>query len=483
LDDVAMNDWFDHILFNTRTQPETSAVLMEDRVVTYGMLGSVIESCAHRIAELDFAKNGLVAVCIQNPIRHLTVSLALFRIGVVAISLELHQGIAGLKPTIVLGDAEAKDVFTIDDRFIEVTDDWFSSDHPVPTGSLPAPFSGDRTVCRRSLTSGSTGEPKILDNTVGYIGRGAAAGIAVFNCGLVLCMPGLTTIFGFWIACLVLASRKTLCFSASPFQAIRMIELFGIDFVYAATEQLVSLVRAARKSGAHVRSLRTIAVAGGIPTRALLEGAAVHLCKDVLCRYGTSEVGLFAEAPASEVLARPGLVGFVMPGFELGIFDPNGRPCRPGEIGIVKGRVKSSRDRAEDPWTDHGDVGWMTAEGEVFIVGRTSDIAPAEFAKASARQISPVYEVEHLLRLEWDAADAAAILIDADTVGGKPKIWVGTVECRDARAESLEAILRQRGIESTVRLFPLPSIPRGAAGKVQRAQLKTLILATAGKNR
>ncbi|HZT26386.1 MAG TPA: class I adenylate-forming enzyme family protein [Pseudolabrys sp.] len=479
-----MNDWFDHILFNTRTQPETSAIVMEDRVVTYGMLGAAIERCAHRIAALDFAKDGLVAVCIQNPIRHLTVSLALFRIGVVAISLELyHRGIAGLRPTIVIGDAEAKHVFASDNRFVEASDDWFSSSPPSPAGGLPAPFAGDRTVCRRSLTSGSTGEPKILDNTVGYIGRGSPAGIAVFNCNLVLCMPGLTTIFGFWIACHVLASRKTLCFSQSPFQAIRMIELFGIDFVYAATEQLVALVRVARKSGAHVRSLRMVAVAGGIPTRALLEGAAVHLCKDILCRYGTSEVGLFTEAPASAVLARPGLIGPVLPGFEMGIFDTDGRPCRPGEVGIVKGRVKSSPDRSEDPWTDHGDIGWMTAEGDVFIVGRTADIAPSDFPKASARQISQVYEVEHLLRLEWDAADAAAILVDADAAGAKPEIWVGTVDCADARAEKLEAILRQRGIDGTVRLFAVPSIPRGAAGKVQRAQLKTLILATAAKNR
>lgn len=479
-----MNNWFDHILFNTRTQLETSAVVMEDRVVTYGMLGTAIGSCAHHIAALDFSKSGLVAVCIQNPIRHLTVSLALYRIGVRAISLELHHHrIASLKPSMVLGDAEAKQVFTSGNRFVEVTDDWFSRGETVASSKLPEPFSGDRTIFRHSLTSGSTGEPKILDNTVGYIGRGAVAGIAVFNCDLVLCLPGLTTIFGFWIACLTLASRKTLCFSASPFQAIRMIELFGIDFVYAATEQLVSLVRAVRKLGAHVKSLRTIAVAGGVPTRALLEGAAVHLCKDVLCRYGTSEVGLFAEAPGSEVLAKPGLIGSVMPGFEMNVFDPNGNPCRFGEIGVVKGRVKSSPDRAEDSWTDHGDVGWMTTEGEVFVIGRTSDIAPADFAKASARQISPVYEVEHLLRLEWDAADAAAVLIDPDTVGGKPEIWIGTVDCKDARADTLETILRQRGIEGTVRLFTLPSIPRGAAGKVQRAQLKMLMMATAAKSR
>jgi acyl-coenzyme A synthetase/AMP-(fatty) acid ligase len=374
----------------------------------------------------------------------------------------------------VFGDAAAKQVFAMGYYFIEVTDDWFSGDQAVSSTSLPAPFSGDRTVFRYSLTSGSTGEPKLLDSAVGFIGRGAIAAIAPFNSRLVLCMPGLTTIFGLWIACLVLAGRKTLCFAVSPFQAIRMIELFGIDFVFAATEQLVSLVRAARKVRARVNSLRTIAVAGGIPTRALLEGAALHLCKNVVCRYGTSEVGLLAEAPASEVLARPGLVGFVVPGFEMCVFDPTGSPCPPGTLGSVKGRVKSSADRTEDPWTDHGDLGWITADGEVFVIGRTADLASADFGTASAGQISPVYEVEHLVRLEWDTADAAAVLMENGA--SPPEIWVATVDCKNADAVKLQNILRAKGIEGAVRLFSLPSIPRGANGKIQYMQLKSLLM-------
>ncbi|MGC1780629.1 MAG: class I adenylate-forming enzyme family protein [Xanthobacteraceae bacterium] len=478
-----MNDWFDHILFNTRVQPETSAILMEDRGVTYGMLGSAIESCAHRIAALDFAKDGLVAVCIGNPIRHLTISLALFRIGIRAISLDrTHQGIPGLNVALVLGDAEAKPVFSAGNRFVEVADDWFALDGPVAAGTLPAAFAGDRTVCRWALTSGSTGEPKILPNTVGYIGLHVGSDIGMFNCDLVLSMPGLTSVFGFTIAFAVLASRKTLCLAASPFQAIRIIELFSIDFVLTSMDQLIALTRAARKSDAQLRSLRTVASGGGIPTRAMLEAAAIHLCKNVRCRYGTSEVGLLADAPAAEVLSKPGFVGHVRPGFEMAAFDANGSRCRAGEIGIVKGRVKPSPDRAEDDWTDHGDVGWMTAEGDVFVVGRTTDFAPADYSKASAREISPVHEVEHLLRLEWDAADAAAIQVEG-AAGAGPEIWVGTVDCKDARAEKLEAILRHRGIEGMVRIFPVAAIPRGAAGKVQRAQLKSLILATAGKTR
>src|SRR4051795_367534 len=92
-----MHDWFDHILYATRAQPEASAILMEDRVITYGMLGDSIASCARRITALGLAADGLVAVCIDNPARHMSVSLALFRIGLRAISIEPgNKGATGL---------------------------------------------------------------------------------------------------------------------------------------------------------------------------------------------------------------------------------------------------------------------------------------------------------------------------------------------------------------------------------------------------
>ena len=124
-----MNHWFDHILLHTRAEPETSAIVMEDRVVTYGMLGTAIENCAHRIAALDIAKDGVAAVCIQNPIRHITLCLALYRIGIRSMSLEHGQsGIAGLAFTAVLGDGEARRLFDSANRFIEITDAWFALD-------------------------------------------------------------------------------------------------------------------------------------------------------------------------------------------------------------------------------------------------------------------------------------------------------------------------------------------------------------------
>jgi long-chain acyl-CoA synthetase len=188
------------------------------------------------------------------------------------------------------------------------------------------------------------------------------------------------------------------------------------------------------------------------------------------------------------VLSRPGFVGHLLPGVEAAIADRDGTPCQPGEVGLI--RVRPDRrwnvpptSGKDDGWVDIGDLGWMSAAGELYALGRPSDTNEADAQGAVARRISPVHEVEHLLRLEWDAADAAAVLVDGDEQGTSgPQIWIGTVDCKDARAEQLEGALRARGIDMPVRLFAVKAIPRGVNGKVQRAQLRTLLMSTVGKS-
>jgi len=155
-----MLHWFDHILLQTRTQPEKPAIVLEDRVVTYGMLGIAIENCAHRIVALGIAKDALVAVRIQNPIRHITLCLALYRIGIRSMSLEHAQtGIADLTFGAVLGDGEERPVLNPLNRFVAVTDDWFGTES-ISGDGLPAGFSNHREICHYALTSGATGTRK-----------------------------------------------------------------------------------------------------------------------------------------------------------------------------------------------------------------------------------------------------------------------------------------------------------------------------------
>ena len=168
-----MNDWFDHILFHIRSQPETPAMVTEERTVTYGMLGTAIELCARRIAALKIQSDGLVAVQIENPIRDLTISLALFRIGMCSISLVQGQpGIERVAFSAVLGDRDAARFFDPGATLIEVTDGWFSEQAAVGGSLPPSVFAGGQT-CRLSLTSGSSGMPKIVNHSVVNVGQRA----------------------------------------------------------------------------------------------------------------------------------------------------------------------------------------------------------------------------------------------------------------------------------------------------------------------
>ena len=473
-----MNNWFDHILFHTRIQPETPAMVMEDRVVTFGMLGQAIERCAQRIAALDFPRDGAVAVIVANPIRHMTLCLALFRLGICSLSLvrgQQNANVSGL--VLALGDREACRTpppgRAPGYRLVETTDDWFAED--AATVKLPIGFADASQVCRMSLTSGTTGAPKVLRLTVSDLG-GAKGGSLLLgpSSSRRLCLPGLASALGFWTASAVLTGGGTLCFSETPYQSIRMIELFGIEHMLAATDQLLALTRAAKKVKPRLPSLSLIETGGAMPSRALLEAAMIYVCRDVYCRYGASEAGPMARAPASDVLARPGLAGYVLPGVEISIVDSDGKPCAPGTVGLVRSRRDPRWDGVETAWIDLGDLGWLSAKNELFLVGRAAELGAPE--GQAAREISPVHEAEHLLRLEWDAADAAAILIEPGA--GRPQVWIATVDCKDAEPQRLEEILRGRGFDYAVHIVPVPAIPRSVSGKVNQGVLKELLACT-----
>jgi len=307
-------------------------MVMEDRVVTYQMVRDGFERCARRIVAAGLAEADTIAVVVRNPIRHMILSLALFRIGVRGVSLEHSQaGIATLKVSAVLGDRDAKAAVDPASRFIEVGDDWFTTDLPGTT-PLPEPFADADDVFRLSFTSGSTGIPKIVQRRV----EGTSGLILKFldiNWSVVLALPGLSIHWSFMTACAALATGRTVCFAESPFQAVRMIQLFSIDFVIAATEQLLALTRVTRKTGAQLPSLRTIMTAGTVPTRALLEAAMIHLCNNIVSRYGAAEMGAIADVSVRDVLANPGLVGRPAPELEVAVRDRSGNRCAPGEVG------------------------------------------------------------------------------------------------------------------------------------------------------
>ncbi|MBX9847168.1 MAG: AMP-binding protein [Xanthobacteraceae bacterium] len=473
----AMNSWFDRILFYARTQPETPALIAEDRVVTFGMLGAGIERCAGHIAAMNVPCDAPVAVVTGDPIRHLTLCLGLIRCGIVSTSLDAAQlNSPGMTLAAVIGDEKVRPAVEPRHRFVSL-EQCFETE-PLGIANMPAGFTDGSSICRVNLTSGSTGEPKVIRHSLEDIGRRTEA-IVRFDWKRALCLPGLSSSWGFWTACMPLAFGGATCFSGSPFQSLRMIELFAIEYVTASTEQLLALTRAARTSASRLTSLRFVEIAGSAPTRALIESAMSHVCKDIYCKYGASESGPMSFAHAREIWPRPDYAGHVLPSMEVAVVDRDGRACPSDTIGLIRCRTnpRGESGKTPPPWIEIGDAGWIAADGKLHVAGRAADVALGAQA-STIPPLSPVTEAEHILRLEWDAADAAATLLGHSVSG--TQIGIATVDCRDASAEKLEALMRAREFDCTIRLLPMPAIPRLASGKIDRRQLQTLIAARSG---
>ncbi|HUI94353.1 MAG TPA: AMP-binding protein [Xanthobacteraceae bacterium] len=472
-----MRTWFERILFHTHAQPETPAIVMEDRVVTYAMLRGGIERCAHRLNSLNVDRRGPIAVIVKNPLRHLVLCYALHRIGIPSISLACGQsGIASLSFPAILRDGESGALAPSWGRDIEVTDAWFAED-PDAGKELPPGFPDSSAICRVSLTSGATGIPKSVQHAVAAIGRRVSEkiiGQIDSSHRGVLCLPGLSANFGYTTSCAALAAGRTLYFAESLAQAVRMIELFAIDFVMASTEQLLFLTRTVRRSGANVQGLRTVWFSGSIATRLLLETAATHLCKELYCRYGATEAGLIAQASAREMIDKPGLAGLVVPDAEVAIVDAAGRRCPTGQIGVIKVRHgmepadTSDSPQAGDGWVDLGDLGWLDQDRRLYVVGRVAE------GSALTTESLRALEVEHLLQLEWDARDVGAVFV-AGAAPARGEVWVGIVNRGDGSQQKLDALLQAHGMNCAATLFDVDMIPRGPNGKVNRGQLRAML--------
>ncbi len=122
--------------------------------------------------------------------------------------------------------------------------------------------------------------------------------------------------------------------------------------------------------------------------------------------YASTEAGLITVASSADALARPGTAGRPAGAAEVRIYDESGRPCAPGEIGMIYGRQPAYPDftyhnlpdarRAieRDGLVTLGDVGYLDADGYLFVCDRGADMV-----LSGGVNIYPA-EIEHaLLRL------------------------------------------------------------------------------------
>ena len=169
-----------------------------------------------------------------------------------------------------------------------------------------------------------------------------------------------------------------------PEEFLRLVEAEKIDTVFMVPTMFVRLMKLPETLRAKydTSSLRHV-VHAAAPCPADIKRAMIDWWGPVISEYyGSTESSALTFANSADALKKPGTVGKVLDGIELRFLGDDGEPLPQGEIGEIYSRTRDIPDftyhnkpekRAEierDGFITSGDVGYINADGYVFICDR-----------------------------------------------------------------------------------------------------------------
>ena len=467
----------DMVYFWARTLPRHTAIIQPEGVLTYRALAQGIESASEHFAANipDTAKP--VTVSLASPPKMLIASLGLLRAGcgiIVAGKNELARLPAADSNVLVCerGATTPGDRMTIvfEESWLEL-----GANAPRVSRSLGQPRTRNADIF--FFTSGTTGRPKQVvrtqqawDQRILFNGTSAFA-----NYDRALLMTGFDGSMGFTRAYEVLYAGKTLCFAPMGQPMLWLANTYDVDLIVASPQQALGLAELQEKVTRYpLAALKTICIGGSVLSADGLQRIKNHLCRNVILAYSSTEAGIAAMAPYDMIAHIPNAVGYVIPEAELQIVDAEDRVVPSGSEGFVRLRTMQflSNFRIEDPniWFYPGDIGWLTEDGVLCIAGRKGDVINRGGVKLS------MTDFEEFLRSCFGVTDAG--VCTQMGASGHEEVWIGIVLDRAADIGALRQKIEANANFGTNidRLFVIEAVPRGTLGKIQRDELKKILL-------
>ncbi len=327
-------------------------------------------------------------------------------------------------------------------------------------------------------TSGTTGEPKGVIVRHGGLSTIDRVPSAWFGLGFLSSSPFATT-SGSLLVCGPMRGGLSGWF-LPRFDPDRWLSAVARDrpvaaFLVPAMVELI--VGAPRFETADLSSLAVVNIGSAPIASATLRRFGGGLPDaEVLCGYGMTEFGAVTAMPMGDGGRHLGSVGLPLPGVEVRILDADGESLPAGQVGQVAiTGAQRPREYLADPegtqrtwvagWLRSGDLGYMDADGHLWIVGREK-----EMIIRGGHNVVPG-EVEAALFEHPAVAEAAVAGLPHPVLGEVVAAWV--VLRRAASADELRSFLLNRLADYKVprRITVVGALPRNESGKVLKSEL------------
>ena len=337
-------------------------------------------------------------------------------------------------------------------------------------------------------TSGSTGQPRgaVLSHAALKAANESWAGpvMRLTQQDVVLAVLPLAHSFGLngaLLAPLLAGATVALSERFTPEDTLRAISRHRVTVFPAVATMFQRMLALPELSEAACSTLR-IAVSGAAPCPwELAEAWRLRTGVRIVRGYGMTELFRPISYLADDPIDLEDAIGRAVPGVEVRVVDEDGRPLAAGEPGELLIRTPAAMDgylRAEDDtravlrdgWFHTGDLGTVSSEGFVSVVGRKKDLI-----LRGGYSVAPG-EVEAALLTHPSVAEAAVVGTPDAVLGEEIAAFVILRPGARVDAPELVEFCRERlaTFKYPRRVSIVTELPRSATGKVLKWRLGSL---------
>jgi acyl-CoA synthetase (AMP-forming)/AMP-acid ligase II len=469
----------------------------EGRWVSWGSVRSLIELIDRELTAAGCGPGGRVAVVLTNRAESVAALIAIFRAGRTLVTISplqpperLSADLAASAAPFVLAPSAlwSEPVFSQTVAELGATGWSLDEDELILRlrGSRDAE-PGDSAVAIEMLTSGTTGPPKRIPLTRAQLEASLASALRHNERPESRTKPALSGTVGLVTLPIVhIGGLWSLLQSLVAARPVAMLDRFTVAGWHAAVKEhrpaVAGLPPAAIRSvldgdipAEDLASIRAINAGTSPVDPALIDALFERYGIPILVVYGATEFsGAVAGWTVKDFHARwadkKGSVGRAFPGVGLRIVDDDGAALGVGQVG----RLQISSPQAGGPaesWVTTSDLAHVDADGFLYIDGRADDVIVRGGFKVAPET------VVRALRAHPAVADAAVAPVPDRRLGQIPvaavELRTGTEADGDALRQHCRATLTP--YEVPARVYIVDALPRGAALKVDRRRLLTML--------
>ena len=462
--------------------PDGSAMTLRDRTWTFAAFDAAANRRARDLLSQRICDGDRVILSMPNRVEYLIAAFALWKIG--ATPCPVSDRLAEEEFATILGLSGAVRVIgqrglTIDPAML------YDIDAPIDDALSAAPLPpAIATPGKIANSGGSTGRPKLIVDPIpsvwGPDKEGCRRGPR-----LTLLNPGPLYHSAPFNTCAMALAQGTHIVCMERFDAIewlRLVEAHHIDYAYMVPTMMARIAKLpeAETHGADLTSIKTLLhMAAPCPPdikRWWIDRIGAEHVWEVY--GGTERIGVTTIGGA-DWLSHPGSVGRPAAGQQILISGADGTALPPGEVGDIRFRKAGgvgtsyayigSETRIADDTDSFGDMGWVDADGYLYIADRRTDMI-----LVGGVNIYPA-EIEAIVESLPDVLGCAVIgLPDAD-MGNRLHAIVELDRAADLPPQSAFLALAGRRLTGlkTLRSVEFTREPiRDEAGKVRRSALR-----------